>query len=66
MKSVEPVRQVSRGPYPLLESMRQVAAGATASKCIGITLIEPAEMRRRADSDVDLFASISGHTACAS
>ena len=66
MKSVEPVGQVRRGSYPLLGSMRRVADGATGSKFIGITLIELAAMRPRADSDVNLFASISEHTACAS
>ncbi len=66
MKSVEPVRQVSRGSYPQLGYLGHVADGATGSKCIGNTLIQPAEMRPRADGDVNLFASISGHTACAS
>ena len=66
MKSVEPVGQVSRGSCPLLGPMRHVADGATGSNCIGITLIQPAEVRPRAGSDVNLFASISGQTACAS
>lgn len=66
MKSVEPGGQVSRGSYPLPGSLRHAADGAIGSKCIGITLIELAAMHPRADSDVNLFASISGQTACAS
>lgn len=66
MERIESVRQVSRGSYPQLRYLRHVADGATGSKCISITLIELAAMHPRADSDVNLFASISGQTACAS